>query len=133
MINLKIFFLRLLIYRKVIWYLFLLISSGAYSIVNWPKVSVFTPLTGEVVIFATFVILALSPLFKKVGINDCFLEFDLGVMEIKALKEFCQKLITERDNKAGNKTHLSPETKKDIKNFEDQVKELRKKEEEHNV
>lgn len=125
-INLKIFLLRLLICRKVIWYLGLLVSSGIYSIVNWSEVSRFKPLTGEAVIFVVFVILSLSPLFKKVGVNDCYLEFDLGIMTIGAQKELLEKLIKERDGKA--KKLLSSEIKEDIKLLEEQANNLKKEE-----
>lgn len=132
-INLEIFFLRLLIYRKVIWYFFLLIFSGTYSIVNWSKVSIFKPLTGDVIIFAVCIILALSPLFKKIGANDCYLELDLEAMRIEALSELLQKLIKKRDNKVKNNMPLSSEVTKDIESIKEQVMNLRKKEEGYNV
>ena len=125
-INLKIYFLRVLIFRKVVWYILLLLLSGGYSFINWETASKFSPFTGDALIFFIFSILAISPLFKKVGLKDGIVEMDLGIMQIEKQQESLQKLLEEKDDKKERKNTVSRKMSNDIIILEKQVKELKK-------
>ena len=102
---------------RAIWFLIIYISDFIYCICNWEKVIIFSPFTGESILFICLIVSSFLPFIPKIKFGDNELNIDFpdalnnyrnseqNFKETKAIQEKAeqeQKLISQKTSEENN-------------------------------